>query len=70
MANISKSTKGTAEKHGKMVKQKSGLNRAILDQSWFEFKRQLEYKSAWLGGFFAQCSAIKYQPNLPQGKNE
>ena len=48
---MSKSAKGSAEKHGKMVKQKSGLNRAILDQSWSEFKRQLEYKSAWLGGF-------------------
>ena len=51
VANMSKSAKSSAEKHGKMVKQKSGLNRAILDQSWFEFKRQLEYKSAWLGGF-------------------
>ena len=49
--NMAKSAKGTAEEHGKNVKQKSGLNRAILDQSWTEFRRQLDYKSQWLGGF-------------------
>ncbi|WP_311514714.1 RNA-guided endonuclease InsQ/TnpB family protein, partial [Oligella urethralis] len=38
------------------VKQKSGLNRAILDQSWFEFRRQLEYKTQWLGGFLVAVS--------------
>ncbi|MFY1027260.1 RNA-guided endonuclease InsQ/TnpB family protein [Actinobacillus seminis] len=51
VANMSKSAKGTAEVHGKNVKQKSGLNRVILDQSWFEFRRQLDYKTQWLGGF-------------------
>lgn len=49
--NMSRSAKGNSEQHGKMVKQKSGLNRSILDQGWFEFRRQLEYKSAWNGGF-------------------
>ncbi|MDJ0531710.1 MAG: hypothetical protein QNJ70_04295 [Xenococcaceae cyanobacterium MO_207.B15] len=38
------------KKPGKNVKQKSGLNRAILDQSWGEFIRQLEYKLTWNGG--------------------
>lgn len=51
VANMSASAKGTAEEHGKNVKQKSGLNRAILDQSWFEFRRRLDYKTQWLGGF-------------------
>ena len=51
VANMSKSAKGDAEQHGKNVKQKSGLNRAILDQSWAEFRRQLAYKLAWNGGF-------------------
>ncbi|TCP94645.1 putative transposase [Cricetibacter osteomyelitidis] len=51
VANMSKSAKGTLERHGKNVAQKSGLNRSILDQSWYEFRRQLEYKSAWLGGY-------------------
>ena len=51
IANMSKSAKGTTEQHGKNVAQKSGLNRSILDQGWFEFRRQLDYKSAWLGGY-------------------
>jgi putative transposase len=48
--NMSRSSKGTSEQHGKRVKQKSGLNRSILDQGWGEFRRQLEYKMAWNGG--------------------
>ena len=51
VSNMSKSAKGTVEAPGKNVKQKSGLNRAILDQAWFEFRRQLTYKLAWNGGF-------------------
>jgi|TARA_B110000259_G_C13992011_1_gene392876 IS605 OrfB family transposase len=50
IANMSKSAKGTIENKGKNVKAKSGLNKAILDQGWYEFGRQLEYKSAWNGG--------------------
>jgi hypothetical protein len=30
---------------------KSGLNKAILDQGWCEFRRQLDYKVAWRGGY-------------------
>ena len=44
--NMSKSAAGTAENHGKNVAQKSGLNKAILDQGWGEFQRQLDYKTA------------------------
>lgn len=50
VTNMSKSAKGDVEQHGKNVKQKSGLNRMILDQSWFEFRRQLDYKILWNGG--------------------
>lgn len=57
VANMSKSAKGTVEAHGKNVKQKSGLNRSILDQSWFEFRRQLDYKTQWLGGFLVAVPA-------------
>ena len=32
------------------MKAKSGLNRSILDQGWFEFRRQIEYKQVWRGG--------------------
>ena len=49
VANMSKSAKGTIEAHGRNVKAKSGLNREILKLSWFEFKRQLTYKSEWYG---------------------
>ncbi len=48
--NMSMSSKGTALQHGKMVRQKSGLNRSILDQGWGEFRRQLGYKVSWNGG--------------------
>ena len=49
--NMSKSAKGNADQSGKNVKQKLGLNRAILDQSWYEFRRQLDYKLLWNGGY-------------------
>ena len=37
--NMSRSSKGNREQHGKQVRQKSALNRAILDQGWGEFRR-------------------------------
>jgi len=49
--NMSKSAAGTAEKPGSNVRAKAGLNRAILDQGWHEFRRQLEYKQTWSGGW-------------------
>ncbi|MCQ9425851.1 transposase [Pseudomonas sp. LJDD11] len=49
--NMSRSAAGTAEAPGRNVRAKSGLNRAILDQGWFEFRRQLDYKLAWRGGW-------------------
>jgi putative transposase len=48
--NMSRASKGNSEQHGKRVRQKSGLNRAILDQGWGEFRRQLAYKVSWNGG--------------------
>jgi putative transposase len=49
--NMSKSAAGNAEQPGNNVRAKSGLNKAILDQGWFEFRRQLDYKLAWSGGW-------------------
>jgi len=48
--NMSRSAAGSAAQPGKRVRAKSGLNRAILDQGWAEFRRQLDYKLAWNGG--------------------
>jgi putative transposase len=48
--NMSKSATGTVEKPGKNVRAKAGLNQSSLDQGWFAFRRQLEYKMAWSGG--------------------
>lgn len=47
----SRSAAGSTEKPGNNVRAKSGLNKAILDQGWFEFRRQLDYKLAWNGGW-------------------
>ena len=48
--NMSKSAAGTTDTPGRNVRAKSGLNKAILDQGWGEFRRQLDYKLAWNGG--------------------
>ena len=49
--NMSRSAGGTVETPGRHVRAKSGLNTSILDQGWGEFRRQLEYKQAWRGGW-------------------
>ncbi len=56
-SNMSKSAKGNTEEHGKNVKAKSGLNKSILDQGWYEFRRQLEYKQLWNGGLVVAVPA-------------
>ena len=48
--NIARSAAGTSTELGKNVRAKSGLNKSIYDQGWFEFRRQLTYKLAWKGG--------------------
>jgi putative transposase len=48
--NMVRSAKGTVEKPGRNVRQKAGLNRAILDQGWGMFARFLGYKLAERGG--------------------
>ena len=77
---MSKASKGTSEQPGKRVRQKAGLNRAILDQGWGEFRRQLEYKMLWNGGILLAvpphntsrtcpcCHAISKENRLTQAK--
>ena len=49
--NMSTSAAGSADEPGRNVWAKAGLNKAILDQGWAEFRRQLSYKLAWSGGY-------------------
>lgn len=48
--NMTASARGTVEEPGHNVKQKSGLNRAILDQAWGLFFAKLEWKATLYGG--------------------
>ena len=66
IANMSRSAKGTVENPGTNVKQKSGLNRAILDQGWGEFVRQLEYKLTWNGGQLIQVNPRNTSRKCPK----
>ena len=63
--NMSRSAAGTAEHHGKNVAQKSSLNKAILDQGWGEFQRQLDYKTAWNGGMLIAVPAHHTSQTCP-----
>ena len=49
VSNMTASAKGTAEEPGRNVKAKSGLNRAILNVTPYQFRQQLEYKAEKTG---------------------
>lgn len=51
---MSHSAKGTLEKHGKNVAQKSGLNRSILNQAWYQLFEFLREKIEDVGGTFCR----------------
>jgi putative transposase len=55
--NMSASAKGTAAEPGRKVRQKAGLNRAILDQGWGMFGVMLAYKLAERGGTMIEVPA-------------
>ncbi|MGW2841861.1 RNA-guided endonuclease InsQ/TnpB family protein [Streptomyces sp. NPDC001493] len=71
VAGMTRSARGTLERPGKKVRQKAGLNRAILDSAPGELRRQLTYKASWYGSRLAvldrwwpsskTCSACGWQ---------
>lgn len=65
VSNMSASAVGTPEQPGRNVKAKSGLNKAILDQGWYEFRRQLDYKLAWNGGWLIAVPAHNTSRTCP-----
>ncbi|RLD92674.1 MAG: hypothetical protein DRJ13_16285 [Bacteroidetes bacterium] len=32
------------------------MNKSILDQGWYQFKRQLDYKLSWRGGLLVEVN--------------
>lgn len=48
--NMTTSAKGTVEEPGCNIRQKAGLNRAILENGWHQFEVLLSYKVAERGG--------------------
>ncbi|GAB7528611.1 RNA-guided endonuclease TnpB family protein [Pseudomonas sp. 3A(2025)] len=63
--NMSRSASGSLEKLGRNVRAKSGLNKSILNQGWGEFRRQLDYKSAWQGGWLVAVPAANTSRECP-----
>jgi len=43
VASMSKSAAGTVSQPGRNVRAKSGLNRSILDQGWYELRLMWSY---------------------------
>lgn len=52
--NMTRSARGTSEAPGTNVRQKAGLNRAILDQGWHGFETVLAYKLEERGGYLCK----------------
>jgi len=65
IGNMSKSAKGSIDQPGRNVSAKSGLNKAILDQGWSEFRRQLGYKLDWNGGMLLAVPAHHTSQTCP-----
>jgi putative transposase len=79
---MSASASGTIDNPGTNVKAKSRLNKAIREQGWGEFRRQLEYKTRWRGGLLivvparntslscSKCSYISRENRKSQARFE
>lgn len=63
IANMTRSAKGTVEKLGKMVAQKAGLNREILDTAPGMFFQMLAYKAEEAGTVLELINTRKVKPS-------
>ena len=52
--NMTSSARGTADRPGRNVSAKSGLNRNVLEQSWGIIVSQVSYKCQWYGREFVK----------------
>ena len=66
VSNMSASASGTKESPGKNVRQKSGLNRSILDQGWYGFFQMLSYKLERKGGKLIKVDSRNTSRTCPQ----
>ena len=57
VAGMTTSARGTVEAPGRNVRQKAGLNRAILARGWGQFARLLAYKMEERGGLVIEVPA-------------
>ncbi|TXI55762.1 RNA-guided endonuclease InsQ/TnpB family protein [Mycolicibacterium mageritense] len=55
VAGMTRSARGTLDSPGRNIRAKAGLNRAVLDVSPGEIRRQLTYKTDWYGSQLAIC---------------
>lgn len=58
LRNMTASAKGTAEEPGSNVRQKAGLNRAILRAAPGRLGEFIKYKAAWQGGTVLEVSPV------------
>ena len=65
VSNMSASASGTvgAARKKKVIRQKSGLNRSILDQGWFSFKTMLALQAGRKRRVAGIGSSEKYEQN-------
>jgi putative transposase len=62
--NMTGSARGTREEPGRNVRQKAGLNRAILDVAPSQIRAMLAYKTVWNGGRIAGGARTLYQSGM------
>ena len=61
--NMTRSAKGTIENHGKNVKQKSGLNREILNTAPAMTLKMLQYKAEEASTEYVEVPTRKIKPS-------